>query len=55
MDDFAEDEFLKCDCFFLYQNWLDPSKEIKKQIRGKCSRQAHTRTHTFQQFTTIRI
>lgn len=20
---------------FIYQNWLDPSKEIKKQIRGK--------------------
>ena len=34
--------------FFLYQNWLDPSKEIKKQIRGKCSRHSptHTNTHT---------
>lgn len=42
--------------FFLYQNWLDPSKEIKKQIRGKCNRHiltlavqwihAHTRTHS---------
>ncbi len=34
--------------FFLYQNWLDPSKEIEKQIRGKCSRHtpAHAHTHT---------
>lgn len=30
--------------FFVHQNWLDPSKEIKKQIRGK--RDARTHTHT---------
>ena len=32
--------------FSPYQNWLDPSKEIKKQIRGECSRPTQTRTHT---------
>lgn len=31
--------------FFFYQNWLDPSKEIKKQIRGKNKSKAHTHTH----------
>lgn len=33
-------------CFFLYQNWLDPSKEIKKQIRGKCTRHTYSHTHS---------
>lgn len=32
--------------FFPFQNWLDPSKEIKKQIRGKNK----SYTHALQQF-----
>lgn len=28
--------FLLKDKFILFQNWLDPSKEIKKQIRSEC-------------------
>lgn len=32
--------------FYPFQNWLDPSKEIKKQIRGKNKRH----THALQQF-----
>lgn len=28
--------FLLKDKSILFQNWLDPSKEIKKQIRSEC-------------------
>lgn len=53
IDDLAVVEFFKGDCVFLYQNWLDPSKEIKKQIRSKYGSLTHS-IHTHTQYFNAR-